>query len=172
MKEKDIRQDYEPQQLILYVEKEDGSYGPIQTGSYLSKNYLDDFWLKKSNLESQLAAQVMNNEVSPIYYFMTLQELSVAELASRVGVPVFRVKRHLKPSHFKNIKLKLLKRYADVFGVPVSRLLELLLYEENEGMKSFYIQDAPPTYFDIKHRTTQNPYVALTIIKKKSDDNK
>ena len=40
MKEKDGIIDCPQQQLILYVEKEDGTYEPLQTGSYLTKNSL------------------------------------------------------------------------------------------------------------------------------------
>ncbi len=51
MKEKDGYSECPEQQVILYVEKEDGKYEAIQTGSYLSANYLDDFFLKRKNLE-------------------------------------------------------------------------------------------------------------------------
>jgi len=168
MKEKDIREDYEPQQLVMYVEKDDGTYGPIQTGSYLSKNYLDDFWYKKSNLEQALATQMMAGEISPIHYFMVLQELSVAELASRVGLNVFRVKRHLKAQYFKNIKLSVLKRYADVFGIPVASFFQILLLEEPQGLKSSYIKDKEPTYFQIEDNETSNPFVVLKKIKRET----
>ena len=50
MKEKDARVDFEQQELIMYVEREDGSYGPIQTGSYISANFLDDFWTKMERI--------------------------------------------------------------------------------------------------------------------------
>ena len=42
MKEKDGFAECPEQQVILYVEKEDGKYEAMQTGSYLSANYLDD----------------------------------------------------------------------------------------------------------------------------------
>jgi transcriptional regulator with XRE-family HTH domain len=167
MKEKDIKVDYEPQQLIMYVEKEDGTYGPIQTGSFLSKNYLDDFWLKRINLEKKLSDQLINNEISPVYYYMILCELSVKDLASRVGISTYRVKRHLKAETFPNMRLSVLKRYANVFDVPVSNLLQLVLYEENEDMKSFFIKEKEPELYDIEQCRTKNPFVVITKIKKK-----
>ena len=51
MKEKDGYVDCPQQQVILYVEKEDGTYGPIQTGSYITSNFLDDYELKRKHLE-------------------------------------------------------------------------------------------------------------------------
>ena len=47
MKEKDSRVD-NSHQLVLYVEKEDQTYGPVQTGSYMVENYLDDLFEKKA----------------------------------------------------------------------------------------------------------------------------
>ena len=43
MKEKDILTNFKDQQLILYAEKEDNTIGPVQTGSYLAGNYLDEY---------------------------------------------------------------------------------------------------------------------------------
>ena len=50
MKEKDLYVDYKPQQLIYYVEKEDASYGPLLSGSYISKHYLHDYYEKMDQL--------------------------------------------------------------------------------------------------------------------------
>ncbi|UCG27754.1 MAG: hypothetical protein JSV24_12410, partial [Bacteroidales bacterium] len=85
MKEKDLYVDYKPQQHIYYVEKEDNKYGPIISGSFLAKNYLDDYWFKQKNLEMSLRNKILEGEISPVYYYMTLQELSIADLALRVN---------------------------------------------------------------------------------------
>ncbi len=167
MKAKDIYEDYEPKQLILYAEKDDGTYGPIQTGSHLSKNYLDDYWFKLTNLEKQLSVQLANNEISPVYYYMMLMEMSEAELAARVSLSKYRVKKHFKPENFSKIKLSVLFRYAEVFGVPVANIFQLIQYQENEEMKSFYIKDKEPGYFCIKQSKTKNPFSVLTEIKNK-----
>jgi len=166
MKEKDIKEEYDPQQLIVYVEKEDGSYGPIQTGSYLSKNYLDDFWDKRINLEKQLSNDLISNKISPIYYYMVLCELSVAELASRVGLSKFKVKRHLQAVYFDRMRLSVLKRYAHVFNEPVANLLQLIRFEDKEDIKSHYIKKETPTDFMIDQAHTNNPNIVITTIKK------
>lgn len=165
MKEKDIHQDYEPQQLIMYVEKEDGTYGPIQTGSYLTKNYLDDFWQKKRSLEKKLSEQLAANKISPIYYYMVLTELSEAELAARAGLATFRVKRHLKAKHFHKVKLSVLQRYAEVFDIPVANFFQLLLFQEKDEMKSYFIKDKSPELIEIAQHRTNNPNLVITHIK-------
>jgi len=167
MKEKDAREDFDPQQIILYVEKEDGSYGSIQTGSYISKNFLDDFWFKRINLEKQFAEKLCKNELSPVFYYMTLCELSEAELAARAGICKYKVKKHLYAKGFSKITVSELKRYAHVFDIPVANLFQIILYQENDILKSFFIKEKEPSLFEIVQIKTDNPFVVKTVIKKK-----
>ena len=101
MKEKDVIHDYKVQKYILYAEKNDGSYGTVEGGSYMIENELDDFWFKKSHLEKTLRERLLKGEISPINYYMVLEEMTVAELADRAGICKVKVKCHLKPGSFK-----------------------------------------------------------------------
>lgn len=125
MKEKEGFVDCPEQQLILYVEKEDGSYGPMQTGSYLTKNYIDDYYEKRQRLEAGLREQVRKREISPVAYYMTLVDLSLAETAMRIGISQRKVKKHMKPENFAKISPAVLEKYAEVFNVAVNTLTEL-----------------------------------------------
>jgi hypothetical protein len=119
MKEKDGYVDCPEQQVILYVEKEDGEYGPIQTGSYLTRNFLDDYELKRKHLEDMLRNKILNREVSPVYYYMVLGDLTISELAARVKLRKSKVKKHLEYGSFNLINDEILNKYADVFNVSV-----------------------------------------------------
>lgn len=167
MKEKDLHIEYDTQQIIMFVEKEDGTYGPLQTGAYMVKNYIDDFWFKKKNLEKELVSKLKEAQISPVYYYMLLEELSVAELASRVGIRRSRVKRHFKPKYFKRIKLSLLQRYAEVFGIPVSNMLQVIVIKQNDEYKSYFIKDEELKGVDIKQNKTKNPLLVVTKIEGK-----
>jgi hypothetical protein len=127
MKEKDGTIDCPQQQVILYVEKEDGKYEPIQTGSYLTKNFLDDYELKRRHLEESLKNQILSGEVSPVYYFMILEDLTLSELAARAGIRKGKVKKHLEASHFTEIPQETLQVYADVFNIAIKDMLDLLV---------------------------------------------
>lgn len=126
MKEQEGIIDCPQQQVILYVEKEDGKYEPMQTGSYITKNFLDDYELKRRNLEESLKRQVLSGEVSPIYYYMVLEDLTLSELSARAGIRQGKVKKHLKGFHFNAIPQETLQLYADVFNVTVPDILKLL----------------------------------------------
>ncbi len=153
MKEKDLYVDFSPQQMIYYVEKDDSSYGPIISGSQLSHDYLDDFYYKKRNLEKSLRDQIAKNEISPVYYYMILQELGMGDLASRVGVGKRKLKRHFKPSCFNNLRLKMIKKYAEIFNVPLSSMFQVVIVKDDDR-KNIDIQ---------KMRTNNDSFELLKI---------
>jgi len=126
MKEKDGYVDCPEQQVILYVEKEDGKYGPIQTGSYITSKYLDDYELKRMNLEDSLRKKIQSREASPVYFYMVLEDLTISELASRVRIRKAKVKKHLRYEYFTRIGNEMLQQYADVFNVSVNDLIQLM----------------------------------------------
>lgn len=150
MKEKEARVDYREHQLVLYVEKKDGSYGPLRTGSYITKNYLDDYWLKRRNLEKEYLDRVAKGEISPVAYYMVLEELTPSELAARVKIPVRKVKKHLAPATFGSVTLDELRRYCDVFGVPLTSMLHALVIQGRN--------------ISISEAKTNNPYFSLLKI--------
>ncbi len=126
MKEKDGIVDCPEQQVILYVEKEDGTYGPIQTGSYLTKNFLEDYELKRKHLEEFLKSEVQPGKSSPIYLYMVLEDLTISELSARVNLRQGKVKKHLEAKHYQSLKIELLERYAEVFDITVPDMLRLM----------------------------------------------
>jgi len=126
MKEKEGYVDCPEQQVILYVEKENGKYGPMQTGSYLTRHYLDDYEEKRKNLEMELLKQVRNKEMSVIHYYMILGDLTLSELSSRVGLRKGKVRNHLEYHGFPGIKEEILQKYADVFNVQVADLKRMM----------------------------------------------
>jgi len=124
MKEKDGFAECPEQQVILYVEKEDGKYEAMQTGSYLSANYLDDYFFKRNNLEKALQAKIETGEINAIEFYMVLEDLTISELAARAGIMTWIVRKHLKPGNFSKIRDSALKKYSAVFNVPVDELVK------------------------------------------------
>ncbi|MBN1198301.1 MAG: hypothetical protein JXA23_03040, partial [Bacteroidales bacterium] len=122
MKEKEGFVDCPEQQMILYVEKEDGEFGPMQTGSYITKNFLDDYFDKRNNLIHSLREQIDKREISPVKFFMVLEDLTIKELSARTQIPVRKVKKHLLPGNFTTLSSEFLKRYSSVFNVSLEQL--------------------------------------------------
>ena len=126
MKEKDGFIDCPEQQVILYVEKEDGKFGPIQTGSYITRHFLEDYEEKRKHLENSLMEQIRGKEISVIRYYMVLEDLTLSELALRAGIRKSKVKKHLEFNSFGSIKDKVLQKYSEVFNVTIADLQNIM----------------------------------------------
>lgn len=158
MKEKESIVDCPEQQVILYVEKENGKYGPVQTGSYISANYLDDYFFKRRNLELSLRKRVLDGEVTLVHYYMILVDLSLSELAARAGISKSRVKKHLDPKHFGNCTVDELTRYARVFNIPVAGMMQIFLVKIEDQYESLFILEGKSKRFSVTQSSTANPH--------------
>jgi hypothetical protein len=167
MKEKEGFVDYPEQQMILYVEKDDGKYGPMQTGSYLSANYMEDYTYKRRNLELELRDQLTNGFISPVKFYMVFEDLSLSELAARAGIRKSRVKKHLDPKHFGNATVDELRKYAAVFNVPAANLLQALLLNSHGTLESMLILENKGEKISIDQMATANPFVVITKIEER-----
>ncbi len=167
MKEKDGFVDYPQQQMILYVEKDGGEYGPMQTGSFISANYMDDYIYKRRNLELDMRAQLTNGIISPVKYYMILVDLSISELAARAGIRKSRVKKHLDPKHFGMATIDELKRYATVFNLPLANMLQVVLIKDHGSFESIVLLENNAENISINQTLTSNPYVVLTKIEER-----
>ncbi len=66
--------------------------------------------------------RVRKGKTSPIEYYMELHKMDVGILASYVGFWQWKVRRHFKPSVFKKLTAKTLKKYAEVFDISIEEL--------------------------------------------------
>lgn len=155
MKEKDLFVDFKQHPLVLYVEKEDGSYGQMVSGSYISKNYLEDYFDKIKKWDKNLKDQLSKGEISPVYYYMIMRQLGEGDLASRVKISKRKLRKHFKMEHFEKMSLAMLRRYADAFDVPVSSMLHFIVVNEKDGKA-----------FSISHLESKNPYFLATKIER------
>jgi transcriptional regulator with XRE-family HTH domain len=150
LKEKDA-QFKTDRKLVMYVEKNDGVYRPIETGSYMIETHFDDFLEKRHKLKNSCSDKLKKGEISPIEYYRVLINISVSDLASRIGLSSRRVKKHLQPENFKSIKLNILKRYAEVFRVPVANMFQIL--DQDDSNQKF------------EQIKSENPYIITTTIR-------
>lgn len=147
MKEKDARVQG-GHRMVVYVEKEDRSYGPLETGSYMVTNYYEDFTEKRHRLEEECRRRLTQGEISPVGYYMILTNITEADLASRVGVSRRKLRRHAEPGGFEKMDLSTARKYAETFNIPVANLFQLL-EREGEGV-------------DIAQEGTGHPLVTVT----------
>jgi hypothetical protein len=134
MKKEDIPQD--PSALrnitkeVSYAVDENGNYvTELSTGWDVKIKALDVAW---SDIEKKVAdakQKVLNNEASPLLYFMELKLMDIQILSDYTGFWKWRVKRHLKPGVFEKLSAKKLQKYATAFDVTVEALKNVNLNE-------------------------------------------
>ncbi len=153
MKEKEAYTKLDLPPLVLYVEKEDGSYGCTESVSYLADHYLDDYLDKLKKWDVDLKEQLDKGEISPVYYYKIMLELGEGDLASRVGISRRKLKKHFKMEACEKMSIKMLKAYADVFDVPVSNMLHFIVIKEKDQKK-----------LKISYQKSDNPYITISKI--------
>ena len=127
MKKEDVPQD--PSALVgvtrdvCYVKDKDGKYTTdLSIGWDVKKQALDNAWDDIKERVAEAATQVKNGEISPIFYFMEVKLMDITLLSSYTGFLKWTIKRHFKPSVFKNLSDTKLATYAKAFDISVEEL--------------------------------------------------
>ena len=108
---------------LCYVKNEDGKYETaLSKGWNIKKEALDSAWIEVNDRVEEARKAVASGEKSPVYYFMELSLMDITVLSGYTGFFSFFIKRHLKPSVFKTLSDKKLKKYAQAFDITVSEL--------------------------------------------------
>ena len=129
MKEQDAKA-ANTHQVVLFVERDDASYGPVQTGSYLAQEFIDDFFEKRERYRLDCLRRLEAGEVSAVWYYQQILDMAEADLAARVRVSRRAVRRHMTPAGFGEVDLRLAARYAEVFGVPLANLFQVIAAQD------------------------------------------
>tara|TARA_R110002049_G_scaffold1687_17_gene12855 strand:- start:8452 stop:8850 length:399 start_codon:yes stop_codon:yes gene_type:complete len=108
---------------LCYAVDENGEYTTAHSTGWDPKTIaLDNAMREIEERIAEAKQRVLNNETSPIEYYMELHKMDLSVLASYAGIWKWKVKRHFKPSVFKKLNSKTLQKYADIFGVTVEEL--------------------------------------------------
>jgi hypothetical protein len=134
MKKEDVPQDLgalgKITKEVCYATDESGKYTTqLSNGWDVKATALDTAW---QQVEERIAAakqKVLNNEASPILFFMEKALMDIEILAGYTGFWQWQVKRHLKPDVFKSLSESKLQKYADVFNVSIADLKTMTVNE-------------------------------------------
>lgn len=108
---------------LVYATDEKGNYTTALSTGWEPKTIALSNSIEEINERIAIAkAQVENNEVSPIVYFMEYCRMDIAILSSYVEMWQWRVKRHFKPKVFAKLNDKILQKYAETFNISINEL--------------------------------------------------
>ena len=134
MKKEDIPQDggalTKLTKEVVYAVDSSGNYTTeLSTGWEVKANALDVAWKDIEQRIEKARQKVLNNEASPILYFIELRLMDIGIVAAYTGFWKWTVKKHLKPSVFKKLSEKRLKKYAEAFNISVEELKTMKVHE-------------------------------------------
>jgi hypothetical protein len=108
---------------LSYAVDEKGNYTTALSAGWEVKNTaLDVAWTDVEKRINDAKQNVLKGEASPLLYYMELKLMDTSIVASYTGFWNWQVKRHLKPSVFKKLSEKKIKKYAEVFEISVDEL--------------------------------------------------
>jgi hypothetical protein len=116
---------------VVYAVDSSGNYSTeLSTGWDVKTKALDVAWEDIQQRIKDARKKVLNNEASPILYFIELRLMDIGIVAAYTGFWKWTIKRHLNPSVFKQLSEKKLQQYADAFNVSVEELKTMNVHED------------------------------------------
>lgn len=116
---------------VVYAVDSSGKYSTeLSTGWDVKSKALDLAWEDIEKRIEDARQKVLNNEASPVLYFMELRLMDIGIVSAYTGFWKWTIKGHLKPLGFKKLSDKKLQQYADAFNVSVEQLKTMNVHED------------------------------------------
>jgi hypothetical protein len=116
---------------VCYATDSDGKYvTQLSDGWDVKITALDVAWQEIDGRIANAKQRVLNDEASPLLFFMELRLMDLSILADYTGFWKWQIKRHLKPGVFNKLSDKDLKKYAEAFNVKVEELKSMDVHED------------------------------------------
>jgi hypothetical protein len=112
---------------INYAVDEQGRYVQVQSAGCESVNITNSQAWEVINKQIEEAKKhVIAGKLSPLAFYMAVNQMDIRLLSQYVGMFKWRVRRHLKPKVFAGLNPSIIQRYAKVFNISVGQLLSLI----------------------------------------------
>ena len=134
MKKEDIPQDESAlnklTKEVVYAVDTAGNYTTeLSTGWEVKATALNVAWKDIEERIQKAKQKVLDNEASPLLYFMELRLMDIGIVSAYTGFWKWSVRQHMKPGPFKKLSDKKLAKYAEAFNVSVAELKTMNVHE-------------------------------------------
>jgi len=135
MKKEDIPQDNgalnKLTKEVVYAVDSSGNYSTeLSSGWEVKTTALDVAWKDIELRIAEAKRKVINNEASPILYFIELRLMDIGIVSAYTGFWKWSIRQHMKPAVFKKLSEQKLQKYAEAFNVSVEELKTMNVHEE------------------------------------------
>lgn len=108
---------------MCYVTDDSGKYTTEQSRGWEVKAIaLNLTWDDVKQRVEKAKEDLVKGKYSPIKYFMESKMMDIGIVSSYTGFWKWQVKRHVKPTVFKNLSEKKLMKYAKLFEISINEL--------------------------------------------------
>ena len=115
---------------VCYATDSSGKYvTELSNGWEVKIDALDVAWKDVQERIAIAKQKVLNNEASPLLFFMEYRLMDLSILSDYSGFWKWQIKRDLKPEVFKRLSEKKLQKYAEAFNVKVDELKTMTVHE-------------------------------------------
>jgi len=116
---------------VCYATDSTGKYvTELSSGWDVKIKALDVAWNDIEKRIESARAQVLNNQASPLLFFMEYRLMDISILADYTGFWKWQIKKHLKPTAFNHLPDKKLQKYAAAFNIRVEDLKNMTVHED------------------------------------------
>jgi hypothetical protein len=116
---------------VCYATDNSGKYTTeLSRGWEVKIDALDVAWEDIEVRKARAKQQVLNNEASPLLFFMEYRLMDIGILSDYTGFWKWQIKRHLKPEVFKKLSDKNLKKYAEAFNIKIEDIKTMNVHED------------------------------------------
>jgi hypothetical protein len=109
-----------------YAENENGKYEVVSSKGWEVEKIVNS--QAQAVIREKVEAarkEVIDGKASLLKYYMEINQMDIALLASNAGIWKWRVKRHLKPEQFDKLDSSTLGKYADALRISLDDLKNL-----------------------------------------------
>jgi len=116
---------------VCYATDSTGKYvTELSSGWDVKIKALDVAWEDIAKRIEAAKEQVLNNQASPLLFFMEYRLMDLSILADYTGFWKWQIKQHLKPAVFEKLSDQKLQKYADAFNIKVEDLKSMTVHED------------------------------------------
>ncbi|MBS1524678.1 MAG: hypothetical protein JST19_03450 [Bacteroidetes bacterium] len=115
---------------VCYATDSSGKYvKELSSGWNVKTDALDVAWKDVDERIAKAREKVLNNEASPLLFFMEYRLMDLSILSDYTGFWKWQIKRHLDPEVFKRLSEKKLQKYAEAFNVKADDIKTMTVHE-------------------------------------------